>query len=185
MWVHSLFCWMNCLSMYILGIKDWLLALFIYLLDGDIFLASSHEQNMMPTLLWTWFAFSYTTELICSILWFDLLAAVTKLTSTVYQWHLNKLATASVSSSLFLPFGIYMSMPIVCSCIQGNDVFSAIHAYEIFLIYTCGDYIDDVFSAIHAYEIFLIYTCSDYIVISFVSAYFNPKSYFCGLNFKL
>ena len=56
-----------------------------------------------------------------------------------------------------------MSMPIVCSCIHGNDVFSAIHAYEIFLIYTCGDYI----------------------VISFVSAYFNPKSYFCGLNFKL
>jgi len=55
--------------MYILGIKDWLLALFIYLLDGDIFLANSHEQNMMPALLWTWFAFSYTSELICSTFW--------------------------------------------------------------------------------------------------------------------
>jgi len=32
-------------------------------------------------------------------------------------------------------------MPIVYSCIHGNDVFSAIHAYEIFLIYTCGHYI--------------------------------------------
>ena len=32
-------CFYLCLSMYILGIKDWLLALFIYLLDGDIFLA--------------------------------------------------------------------------------------------------------------------------------------------------
>ena len=93
----------------------------------DQVLANSHEQNMMPTLLWTWFAFSYTTELICSTSWFDLLAAVTKLTSTVYQWHLNRLAAALVSSSLFVPFGIYMSMPIVCSCIHGNGVFSAIH----------------------------------------------------------
>ena len=104
MWVHSLFCWMNCMSMYILGIKDWLLALFIYLLDGDIFLANSHEQNMMPALVWTLFAFSYTTELICSTSWFDLLAAVTKLTSTVYQWHLNRLAAALVSEDPFPSF---------------------------------------------------------------------------------
>ena len=34
-----------------------------------------------------------------------------------------------------------MSMPIICSCIYGSDVFSAVYAYEIFLICTCGHYI--------------------------------------------
>jgi hypothetical protein len=35
----------------------------VKLFDGP---ANSHERNTMHALLWTWFAFSYTTELICS-----------------------------------------------------------------------------------------------------------------------
>jgi len=106
----------------------------------DKVLANSHEQNMMHALLWTRGTESiFTQRTTRSVrIWFAR-------SSNKISFHILPVTPQQACCCLgeLFPFPSfwYMSMPIVCSCIHGNDVFSAIHAYEIFLIYTCGHYI--------------------------------------------